>query len=117
MSDNTWCLLSHLSGLLGYLGNGIGGLIAPLIIYLVKKDTSPVIASHAKEALNFNISVTLYVIGLVILMVVTLGIGVIIGIPGLVALVIFHLVFTIIAAIKASGGVLYRYPLTLRLVK
>lgn len=41
MGDNTWCLLSHLSGLVGYLGNGIGGVIAPLIIYLVKKDTSP----------------------------------------------------------------------------
>ena len=117
MGENTWCLLSHLSGLVGYLGNGIGGVIAPLIIYLVKKDTSPVIGSHAKEALNFNISVAIYALALVLLMIVTFGIGALIAVPGLIALGIFHLVFTIIAAIKANDGVLYRYPLTLRLVK
>ncbi|MFW6354050.1 MAG: DUF4870 domain-containing protein [Verrucomicrobiota bacterium] len=42
---------------------------------------------------------------------------VVIGIPLLVVLVLAHLVFTIIAAIKTSGGVAYRYPLTLRLIK
>lgn len=117
MGDNTWCLLSHLSGLVGYLGNGIGGVIAPLIIYLVKKDTSPLIASHAKEALNFNISVAIYALALVLLMIVTFGIGALIAVPGLIALGIFHLVFAIIAAIKANAGIFYRYPLTLRLVK
>jgi len=117
MGDNTWCLISHLSGLVGYLGNDIGGVIAPLIIYLVKKDTSPLIASHAKEALNFNISVAIYALALVLLMIVTFGIGALIAVPGLIALGIFHLVFTIIAAIKANDGILYRYPLTLRLVK
>ena len=69
------------------------------------------------SALNFNISVAIYALALVLLMIVTFGIGALIAVPGLIALGIFHLVFAIIAAIKANAGIFYRYPLTLRLVK
>ena len=117
IADHTWYLLSHLSGLVGYLGNGIGAVIAPLIIYLIKKDNSPVIASHAKEALNFNISIAIYAFALFILAFATLGVGLIIVIPAGMVLAIGHLALTIVAAIKANEGILYRYPFTLRLVK
>ena len=117
MSDNTWSMIAHLSGLIGYLGNGIGGVIATLVIWLIKKDDSPVIESQAREALNFNISVLIYGVALVILVVITFGIGVFLAIPAGIALAIFHVVCTIIAAIKANEGKPYRYPLTLRLVK
>ena len=60
MNNNTWAMTAHLLGLIGYLGNGIGSVIAPLILWLVKKDSLPVVDRHGKEALNFNISVLIY---------------------------------------------------------
>lgn len=103
--DKLWIYASHLSLLLGL------GLIVPLVIYLVKKDDSPLITEHAREALNFHISVYIYSIVCFILFVILIGMLL------LPALIIGAVVLAIIAAIKASEGTLYRYPLTIRLVK
>jgi hypothetical protein len=115
-------MFAHLSALLGALltstwGGGWGCFIGPLIIWLVKKDTMPFVDDQAKEALNFNITVAIVSLILLVLSVVTFGIGLIIAIPLWFVLGIAWLVFTIIAAIKANEGVLYRYPFTLRLIK
>ncbi len=83
-------------------------IIAPLIIYLVKKDDSKFVAYHAKESLNFQITVVI----VCILMFVT-----IIGILFIWAVGIVALILVIVATIKASEGKLYRYPLTIRLIK
>ena len=56
-------------------------------------------------------------LALLLLSIVTLGIGLVIAIPGWITIGIAWLVLTIIAGIKANEGVLYRYPLTLRLIK
>jgi uncharacterized Tic20 family protein len=117
MNNNTWAMACHLLGLAGYFGNGIGSIVAPLILWLVKKDELPIVDRHGKEALNFNISVTLYALALVLIMFVTLGVGALIAIPALIVLGLFHLIATIIAAIKANQGEDFRYPLTLRLIK
>lgn len=106
-----WAVFCHLSALLGCLAWGIGIIIGPLILWLVKKDSSPFVDDQGKEALNFQI--TVFIAGLVC----TALIWVLIGIPLLVALSIADLVFIIIAAIKASEGVAYRYPFSLRLIK
>ena len=87
------------------------------MVYLIKKDDSPLIASHAKEVLNFNISLLIYVLVLVALVMVTFGLGIFIAAPLWFALFILHLVCTILGSIKANEGKLYRYPFTLRLVK
>jgi uncharacterized protein len=86
------------------------GLIAPLVIFLVKKDTSPYVRHHAAEALNFHITVTLACIvsGILVLLLV--------GILLLLVVVIAASVLAVIAAIRANRGEMYRYPLTLRLV-
>src|SRR5882724_8161628 len=81
-----------------------------LIIYLVKKGESEKITAHAREALNFHISLFIYGFCSVLLCVIF------IGIPLLFALAIMALVLPIVAAVKASDGGFYRYPLTLRLV-
>ena len=91
--EKTIALLSHILTF-------FFGFIAPLIIYLIKKDESPFIAAHAKESLNFQITVTIVIILLFISL-----IGILV------------LVLVIIAAIRASEGKLYKYPLTLRLIK
>ena len=115
--ERQWGLFGHLSSLAGLLTGGIGNILGPLIIWLVKKDTMPFASDQAKEALNFNI--TLLIIGVILLLVTifTFGLGIFITAPIGILLGIAWLVLTIIAAMKANEGVAYRYPFTLRLVK
>jgi len=103
-NDKLWSILCHLSGCLGV------PLLLPLIIYLVMRDESPFVRDHAREALNFHLSILLYSLLCVPLTFV------LIGFPLLFALGIFSLIVAILAAIKTSDGVAYRYPLCIRLV-
>lgn len=99
----------HLGGLAGYL-IPMGHIIIPLVLWLIKRDESPFINQHGKEALNFNISFTIYAIisGLLCF--------ILIGFILLPILVVMHIVFIIIASLAASRGEYYNYPLIIRLV-
>ena len=106
MSDkDAWnlVLLCHLGGLLGFL--------PPLIIWLLKKDDSPLVDEQGKEATNFQLTMLICFIASWILCFVFIGI-ILLPIVG-----IFDLVMIIMATIKASKGEKYRYPLSLRLLK
>lgn len=105
-----WAMIAHLSSLVGFI-IPFGSILGPLIVWLVKKEEMPFVDEQGKEALNFQISLTIYGIISAILTLVLIGIIMIIG------LVIFWLVFAIIAGIKAGQGESYRYPLTIRLIK
>ncbi|MES2659142.1 MAG: DUF4870 domain-containing protein [Verrucomicrobiota bacterium] len=102
--EKLWIILSHLSLLLGV------GFILPLIVYFVKKQDSPVTAEHAKEALNFHITVCLYAIISGFLCLIFIGFAM------LALLALASAVLAIVACIKASDGLFYRYPLTIRLI-
>ncbi len=119
--EKQWALFAHLSALLGAFVTGLwfgwGCFIGPLIIWLIKKDTMPFVNDQAKEALNFNITLAIIGLILLVLVVMTFGVGLLIAWPIGVIVGIGWLVFTIIAAIKASEGVAYRYPISLRLIK
>lgn len=116
-----WAMFAHLSALVGGLltsaAGGWGCFIGPLVIWLIKKDTMPFVDDQGKEALNFNITVAIVFLALVLLTVMTLGIGVLVTVPAGLVVGVAWLVFTILAAIKANEGVAYRYPFTLRLIK
>ena len=103
-NDKIWSMLSHLSALFGL------GIILPLVVYLAMRQESEYAASNAKEALNFHISVYLYILCCIPLAFI------LIGIPLMIIIGFGSLVLAIIAAVKASQGECYRYPLTLRLV-
>jgi len=116
--ERQWAMFAHLSALVGgVVTTGWGAFIGPLVIWMIKKDTMPFVDDQAKEALNFNISVGIIFLALLLMSIMTLGIGLIIAIPAWFIVGIGWLVVTIIAAIKANEGVAYRYPLTLRLIK
>jgi len=94
--------------------------LAPLLVMLLKGPQSPFVRRHAVESLNFQISMLIYgavggFIGL-ILVLITLGLGLLVIIPAALALVVLWFVVTIQASIRASNGEEYRYPLTIRLV-
>jgi uncharacterized Tic20 family protein len=101
--ERTMAILSHVLCLVFVVG-----LIAPLIIYLIKKDDSPYIAAHAKESLNFQITVMIVAFILFIT---------IIGIFLLWLLGIISTILVIIGTIRASENKLYRYPFAIRLIK
>ena len=103
-NDKIWSMLSHLSALFGL------GIILPLVVYLAMRQESEYATSNAKEALNFHISVYLYLLCCIPLAFI------LIGIPLMIIIGLGSLVLAIIAAVKASQGECYRYPLTLRLV-
>jgi uncharacterized Tic20 family protein len=106
-----WAVLAHLSPLLGWLLPFAGNIVLPLIIWLVKRDENPFIDDQGKEALNFQITVTIASFVSVMLMFVCIGF---VTTP---LLFIGALVLMIMAAIKANNGEAYRYPLTIRLIK
>ncbi|HMM65798.1 MAG TPA: DUF4870 domain-containing protein [Dokdonella sp.] len=114
--ERTWALLGHLSAFSAFIVAGLGCVLGPLIIWLVKRDTLPFAGDQAREALNFNITVLLAALGLWIITIITLGIGLLLTIPLGLALFAYWIVFTIIAAVNANNGIRYRYPMTLRLV-
>ncbi|HEY5558390.1 MAG TPA: DUF4870 domain-containing protein [Steroidobacteraceae bacterium] len=120
--ERQWAMFAHLSALLGGLltsgwAGSFGFFIGPLIIWLMKKDTMPFVDDQGKEALNFAITVSLVCVVLLMMTILTLGIGALLTIPLLMGIGIASLVLVIIAAIKAKEGVRYRYPVALRLVK
>ena len=107
----TWTAFCHASALLGVFIHFPGHVLAPLIVWLLKRGDSPEIDAHGKEALNFQISMLIYnvIAGVFCL--------VLIGFLLLPLLWVLNAVFVIIAAIKASDGELYRYPMTIRFIQ
>ncbi len=88
-----------------------GNVIGPLVAWQIKKDSSEFVDYNGKESLNFQITVTLAIIASIPLVLVLIGILMLIVIP------IAALVLVIIAGIKAGNGEVYRYPMTIRLIK
>ena len=102
--ERTMAILSHVLCF-------VVGLLAPLIIYLVKKDESQYVAAHAKESLNFQITFWIFFVVFFILIVVYIGI-LLLWLEGIVATILI-----IVATVRASEGKLYRYPFSIRLIK
>jgi uncharacterized protein len=109
-SERTWGMLAHLSAFIGLVIPLLGSVLGPLAVWIARRDTSAFVAAHAREALNFNITVLLAAIACMLLMLVFVGF--LLG----TALFVAWLVMTLIAAIKASEGESYRYPISLRFV-
>ncbi len=104
--ERDWSMWSHFSTLSVLVG--IPGFIGPAVIWFMKKDESTVIAEQAKESLNFQISMFIYLVISAILMLVIIGF---ILFP---LVLIADLVLAVIAGVRAGEGVAYRYPMTIR---
>lgn len=108
--ERTLAMLCHVGGLIGSFAPP-ANIIAPLVIWLLKKDQSAFINEHGKEAINFQITVSICAVISFILMIVLIGILL------LAVLGVAILVLGIVAGVKAYEGNHYRYPFILRLVK
>jgi uncharacterized Tic20 family protein len=102
--EKTMALLSHILTIVAWF-------IAPLIIYLLRKDESTFVAEHAKESLNFQITMLVFYVisGILVLL--------LIGLLFIWILSIVNLILVVVATIKAGEGKLYKYPINFRLIK
>jgi uncharacterized Tic20 family protein len=111
--ERLWAMLLHVSGVLGWLTytHAIpgGNLLVPLVIWLIKRDSSRFLDDQGKEAVNFQITMT--VAGAVLLCIICVGWIL------LAPLIAYAVVISIIAGIKAYDGKLFRYPAIFRLIK
>lgn len=108
--EKTWFLLAHLSSLSSFIVP-FGSLLGPFLVWQIKKDQMPGIVSHAKSALNFQITMAL----LMLVSIPLMFIG--IGFLTFFAAFIGSLIFAIVNGIKAQNGESYKYPFSLNLIK
>lgn len=107
--ERMWGMFAHLSALAMFI-IPFGSIIGPLIVWSMKKYEYPFVDEQGKAALNFHISMMIYMIVSAIL------IFIVVGILLLIALGIFQLVMIIIASIKANNGESFQYPLSMRFI-
>jgi hypothetical protein len=104
-----WAMWCHLGALSGFIGIPFGNVLVPAVIWLTKRNDHPFIDENGKESLNFHVSLIFYFVIAVVLCLVFVGFVL------LPVLYIGGIIFTITAAIRASDGAPYRYPMTIRL--
>ena len=110
-----WGMICHLAALAGIVVPVIGSVIGPLVVWQIKKDEFGFVDEQGKEAVNFQISILLYLLISAILWVPLSFVCIGVVIP--LAISIVDLIFLLIAAVKANDGEHYRYPLTIRFIK
>ncbi len=105
-----WAIFLHLSLLAGFV-LPLAGLVAPIVIWQIKKADMPEIDTHGKIVLNWMISALIYALIFFVLSFV------LIGIPLLIALAVISIIFPIIGGIKANNGEVWKYPLSIGFLK
>ncbi|MEM8666453.1 MAG: DUF4870 domain-containing protein [Planctomycetota bacterium] len=111
--DCNLAMIAHLSGAAGIVLGGLIGFLGPLLIYILKKDTSQYVGDQAKEALNFQITLLLVSLGCIIAVVVSCGFL----FPLLFLPMVMQVVFAIIAGLSVRDGTPYRYPFNIRFLQ
>lgn len=108
--ERTWAMGAHLSALLLYTPIPFGNIIAALVIWLMNRDTMPFVDDQARESLNFQLTIFLYLLLCVPFCFFLIGFAM------LPLVTVFHVVASVIAGLKSQQGIAYRYPMTIRFV-
>ena len=103
-ATNKYLALFHLSGLFILI-------LPPILFWIIKRDDIPGINEHAKDILNFQISITIYLLISAVLLIL------IIGLPLLIFLGIFSSVIIIMNTFKVLRGDAYKYPFNMKIIK
>lgn len=105
---NNWAMILHLSVFASYL-IPLAGIIAPIAIWLIKKDQMPIVNEHGKIVMNWMISALVYALICFLLTFVVIGIFL------FFVLGILCILFPIVGAIKAASGEVWPYPLSIKI--
>ncbi len=107
---NQWNMLIHLSQLIG-LFIPLASIVAPLILWQIKKDEDPRIDQHGKEVVNWEISLFIYSV------IAGLLCFILIGFLFVPILLLMYVIFAVMGGVKANNGEFWQYPLTIRFLK
>lgn len=118
-AQQTWRVIAHASALIQFVG--IPSVVGPLVVWLIRRE-DPAVEPHARAALNFQLSLLIYFVvgGVVAFVALVTIIGILLSvliIIGLGLLILLEIVFAILGTLAASRGELYRYPMSLELIK
>lgn len=109
--EKNWAMLCHASAFCGLLGIPYGNIIGPLVVWLLKKDSSPYVERHGRESLNFHLALAIYMTVAFILCFFFIGFLI------FPIVWLFGVICTVQGAIKASNGSHYLYPLSIEFIK
>ena len=131
----TWAMLCHLSALAGLIF-WLGNIIGPLLVWQIKKSELPEIDPYGKEAVNFQITITIINIAADIILLGFIGatwgfgfrnyhwgsplamLGGGFGLSSIIFLInLAGWILAVIAGLKANNGEFYKYPFALRFIK
>ncbi|NIG56337.1 DUF4870 domain-containing protein [Chitinophaga sp. Cy-1792] len=133
--ERTWASLMHVAGPVGYLfGGWATNLVLVLVLWLVKRNDSKFVDEQGKEALNFQLTLSILSFCLMIILGIITGIWAFgnaiifgdgfhiftfgLGMGGVYSLLkLINIIFSVLAAVEANKGVHYRYPISMRFVK
>lgn len=118
-SQQTWRVIAHGSALIQFVG--IPSVVGPLVVWLIRRE-DPLVEPHARAALNFQLSLLIYFVvgGVIAFIAFVTIIGILLSVLIFVALgllILLEIVFAILGTLAASRGELYRYPMSLELIK
>jgi uncharacterized Tic20 family protein len=108
--ERQMAMFTHLAALAGYI-IPFGNVVGPLILWSMKKEQMPLVDKQGKDSINFQISMTIYMIVAALLSMI------LIGIPILIGLAIYQFIAIIIATVKVSNGQNHKYPITIEFLK
>ncbi len=113
-----WSMFCHLSALAMLIGIPFGNVLGPLIVWLSKRNDMPAVDQEGKKALNFQISMTIYIfaLGMSAFLLIFIFIGYFL-IPVFLLALIADFVLTIIAAVKVSNGEAFEYPMVIKFIR
>jgi len=104
--ERNYAMFCHLAGLIGFIP--FANIIVPVVLWSLKKDSSPLVDREGKKAINFQISMTIYLFVSALLIII--GIGIIL----LMLVGLLNLIFVIMATVKTINGEDYQYPLSIK---
>lgn len=116
--EKTWTVLAHLSApIAALISVGLLNFVGPLVIWAIYKDRSAKVRHAAAGAFNFNLTLWIIYFALVVLGIITLGIGFLLAIPLIFVVWVISMVLHIIAAVQASNGEVYTYPAQIKVLR
>lgn len=117
--QQTWRVVAHASAFIQLVG--IPSVVGPLVVWLMRRQ-DPIVEPHARAALNFQLSLLIYFVvgGFIAVLALVTIIGILLSVlivALLFLLFLLELVFALLATLAASRGELYRYPMSIELIK
>ena len=106
-----WAMFCHLGGLGWFVFPTFGGIIAPLVLWMLKKDDHPLVDASGKDSLNFQLT---FLVGLVICFVLCF---VFVGFLLAPAWTIYNVICVVMAAVRTNEGRSFRYPFVIRFLQ